>query len=237
MMCATLKKAVHEVHLPPRLQAIANMVISCSVVYDIGTDHAWLPIFLLQRERCQMAVASDVRPGPLKRAAEHVKQAGLENRIDTRLSDGFEHLEPTDQDTVILAGLGGKTIMDILESVKARKPTLVIQAMKSLPELRTFLSCRGYRIEDEDLVCEKKQVYPVMRVRYSGDAYRLSSLETWLGPVLLQKKPFGFSLYKGKVVAALRRQARGNPELITVARQVEAIFEKDKKTNPNREDT
>lgn len=228
-MRTNLRPSANKINLAPRLRAIADLVTNCSVVYDIGTDHAWLPIWLLQQKRCQMAVASDVRPGPLKRAAEHVKQVNLESLISTRLSDGFENLEPTSHDTVILAGLGGKTIMNILESDKARKPVLVIQAMKSLPELRAFLSRKGYRIDDEDLACEKKRVYPVMRVRYTGDSYRLSPVEIWLGPVLTKKQPAGFSLYKEAVAETLRRQARGNPELASVAHQVETFPEREEK--------
>ena len=102
--------------LSKRLKAVADMVGTGSVLADIGTDHAYIPIWLVSRGSVPRAVAMDVNEGPLKRAQENILQNGLEEKIETRLSDGFKALAPGEADTAVIAGMGGGLTVRILKN-------------------------------------------------------------------------------------------------------------------------
>ena len=104
-----------EVKLSKRLERIASFVQPGSRVADIGTDHGYVPIWLVQKGVCPSALAMDVRKGPLERAEEHVEEVGLSGKIELRLSDGLAKLKAGEADTVVIAGMGGKLTCRILE--------------------------------------------------------------------------------------------------------------------------
>lgn len=89
-----------------RMQAVADMVTPGGKVADVGTDHGYVPIYLIEQNKAFHAIAMDVRKGPLARAGENIVRFGCSGRIETRLSDGLERLEPNEADTVIIAGMG-----------------------------------------------------------------------------------------------------------------------------------
>lgn len=211
--------------LPFRLQAIAQMVPPCDVIFDIGTDHALVPIWLIQNNRCQKAVAADVRPGPLDRAQKNINRYQAQARVQTILTDGLTGLSPGQDDVVILAGLGGHEIMRIIGKTPAPCSTLVIQAMKSLPELRSFLYQKGYRIQEERLVFEKRHFYPILHVQWDGIPETLDGLKAWVGPVLLEKKPPLLAEYLSHLRRQMLRQVRGNPALADIIDEVGTTLE------------
>lgn len=106
--------------LSERLRAVAALVMSGGTVADIGTDHAYIPIYLIQTDAVSRAIAMDVNPGPLSRAREHIAQYGLESEIETRLSDGLAALRPGEADSVVIAGMGGALMRRILEEGRDR---------------------------------------------------------------------------------------------------------------------
>ena len=104
--------------LSKRLQVIADMIPEGGVLADVGCDHGFLDIYLVQTGKIQGAIAMDVRKGPLAAATAHVREAGLENRIETRLSDGLEAMMPGEAATLVCAGMGGPLMQRILRATR-----------------------------------------------------------------------------------------------------------------------
>lgn len=210
--------------LSPRLQAVADLVPPCNCLYDIGTDHAWLPISLVSQKHCRQAVAADLRAGPLERAARHVRESGLDDRITLRLTDGLQDLAPGPDDVVVLSGLGGHEIMRIIGGRGRDCRCLVLQPMKTLPELRSWLYAQGYRIEQEQIACDRGRYYPVLRAVYCGSPQAISLLAAWVGPDLLLRKPDLLKSYLRHLQPRLLRHGRSRPELLELADQIAALI-------------
>ncbi len=154
--------------LSTRLSAVAELAIGARRLADIGTDHAYVPIYLALYKNLDRALAMDINPGPLQRAQEHIRQYHLEDRIQTRLSDGAAKLRPGEADTAVIAGMGGALTIRILtegqknlESVE----TLVLQPQSEVEDVRRFLHRQGYCILRENMVKDEGKYYPMMLVR------------------------------------------------------------------------
>jgi len=148
--------------LTPRLKLIASLVPNGSTVADIGTDHAYIPIYLVNSGVCENAIASDKSIGPLKIAEENIKLYGCENLIEVCQSDGLGDYSIGEADTVIIAGMGGLLIAEILESGKDVAKSfsrLILQPMTAGTELREYLIANGYIISDEKVAREKDKFY------------------------------------------------------------------------------
>ena len=147
--------------LTPRLNCIVNYVNNSETTADIGTDHAYVPIELINSGRAKRVIASDIKPGPLKIAKSHIEKRGLSDRIETRLGSGLSVLAPGEADYIIIAGMGGELICDILKenTETARLSRLVIQPMNGQYELRRYLIENGFTIEREDIENEAHRVY------------------------------------------------------------------------------
>lgn len=157
------------VQLSERLRAVADLAGNAEVVADVGTDHGYIPVFLVSSGRAKRAVAMDVNEGPLKRAQENIRQYGLETRIETRLSDGLQALEPGEAQVVVIAGMGGALMMRILaegETAAHGAERLVLQPQSELYAFRRFLAARGYHITEEDMVYEDGKYYSMMAVKW-----------------------------------------------------------------------
>ncbi len=156
-----------------RLQAVADMVSWGSRLADVGTDHGYVPIFLVLENRIPSAVAMDINQGPLERARLHIRQYGLEKSVETRLSDGLAKLLPGEADSILIAGMGGMLTVRILEGgreILQGAKELILQPQSDIREVRLFLKKNGYRIEAENMVEEDGKFYPMMRaVREQGD--------------------------------------------------------------------
>lgn len=151
--------------LSKRLETIASLVPSGSVVADIGTDHGYIPIFLVSEGISPSAYAMDVRKGPLKRAEEHVREAGLENQITLRLSDGLRELKAGEADTVVIAGMGGELICRILEEgrhVWETTKRLILSPQSEPAAVRHYLEVHGFVILQEKMLREDGKYYVVM---------------------------------------------------------------------------
>ena len=153
--------------LSKRLYAVAGLVTEGASVADIGTDHGYVPIYLVERGIASKVIALDVNQGPLNRARMHIVGHGLGDRIETRLSDGLARIRPGEVDTVIVSGMGGPLTIRILQEGKEvadQLNTLILQPQSEICRVRRFLTENGYRIEQEDMVLEDGKYYPVMRV-------------------------------------------------------------------------
>ncbi len=167
--------------LSPRLAAIARQVPEGSRLADIGTDHAFLPVYLLLNGTIPSAVASDVNPGPLERGRETARQAGVEEKLDFRLSDGLAGLGEDEAEVIVIAGMGGQLIARILsEAPWTREKLLLLQPMTAQPELRRWLNGNGCRIQRETVVREGEKLYVILTVLGGQDTpYSLGEL--WAG--------------------------------------------------------
>lgn len=158
--------------LSRRLSAVAAFVMEGNRLCDVGCDHAFLPIALVESGRVPSAIAMDVREGPLAIAERNVAEAGLAEKIETRLSDGLEMLRPGEADTIVLAGMGGRLMLDILArgiEVAWTVKEWVLQPQSEVSEVRRWLRVSGFAVVDEEMVCERGKYYPVLRVRVGGE--------------------------------------------------------------------
>ncbi|MCL2388580.1 MAG: class I SAM-dependent methyltransferase [Defluviitaleaceae bacterium] len=161
-----------------RLTAILNCIDKCETLADIGTDHAYLPIEAINAGLCERAIACDIGIGPLKMADFNIQTAGLQNRIETRLGDGLAPLQEGEADCIVIAGMGGMRILEILsaEPNKAKNAKLILQPQHDLEELRRFLHANKYNIIEEKLAWERSRFYVIMVARF------LSSTENEIAP-------------------------------------------------------
>jgi len=174
---------IRSFHLSPRLQSIANEVLRGMVVADVGTDHAYLPVWLLCEGIIPSAIAADLREGPLERAKLTAVRYGASDRISLRLCDGLSAVSPEEVDCIAIAGMGGETIATILAEApwtKEGSHLLLLQPMSSQEDLRKFLTEQGYIIEREILSREGDTIYLTLRVS-AGEAASYSLAEQWVG--------------------------------------------------------
>ncbi|MCD7946877.1 MAG: class I SAM-dependent methyltransferase [Oscillospiraceae bacterium] len=153
--------------LSPRLRAVAQFVPQGARLADVGTDHAYLPVWLLQREQIVSAIASDLREGPLERARATAARYGMEARIRFCLGNGLARIMPDEVDTIVIAGMGGETISAILAAapwLKMGGHRLILQPMSAQEDLRAWLAQNGYRIEQESLSREGETLYVALLV-------------------------------------------------------------------------
>lgn len=167
------EKRSMEVKLSLRLAAVAHMVTPGNRVCDVGCDHGFLSIYLVQKKISPRVIAMDVRSGPLSRGAEHIADYGLGYYIDTRMSDGLKSLEDGEADTLVCAGMGGRLMKRIL--LEGREKTrglreLILQPQSDVPSFRKFLREEGYRTLGENMIEEEGKFYPMMKVVPAGEA-------------------------------------------------------------------
>lgn len=161
------------IKISERLQVAASMICEGNRLADVGTDHGYVPIYLLQQKRIPSAIAMDINLGPLERAKEHIRLYQLEEYIQTRLSDGVEALLPGEADSILIAGMGGGLIIHILEDGEAicqEASELILQPQSELCRVRKFLDEHGYVVDAEEMVLEEGKYYPMMRVHYDANA-------------------------------------------------------------------
>lgn len=176
--------------LSQRLFAVSSLVTDGYRLADIGTDHGFVPIFLVEEGRIPSAIAMDVRPGPLQRARDHILEHALEDRIQTRLSDGLTELEAEEADTVLIAGMGGALTVRILE--EGSDPNLgikelILQPQSEIEIVRRYLEGSGWKIVEEKMVFEDGKYYPMMRCL--PGTMDLTEMQARYGPCLMTQRP------------------------------------------------
>ncbi len=149
-----------------RLKTVADSVTGGNRVADVGCDHAYIAIHLAENNIAPRVVAMDVNKGPLSKARENIKVRGLEDRIETRLSDGLDRLNPGEADTVVIAGMGGALMVRILtegEAALKEVKELILQPQSEIFLVRRHLHANGYRIESEKMVKEEDKYYIIIK--------------------------------------------------------------------------
>lgn len=158
--------------LDKRLQMLFSCIESCHCVADIGTDHGFLPIALLKAEKCTKAIACDISAPSLSKAEKNSRIQGVD--LECRLSDGLAQLKENEADCIVIAGMGGILISEILEreKEKALNATLVLQPMTAVKELREYLCQNGFMIQSEDMVfCDGKLYHAIVTKRGQTKEY------------------------------------------------------------------
>lgn len=176
--------------LSPRLKAIAEKVPQGSKVADIGTDHGFIPVYLVKNGVAPKVIASDISRNSLEKTKMLVKEQGFSDSIEVRLGSGLKVLKGGEVDTVIIAGMGGKLIKNILEEspdILKDISRLILQPMSSQSKLRHWLIQNDFTIKDEELVLDNGRIYEIMLVEH-GKQEQWNDIELEISPRLIEKK-------------------------------------------------
>lgn len=173
-----------------RLTTIADMVIKDKAVADIGADHALLSIYMMERRLISNAIVTDIIDGPYERAKKAVNDSPYRNNIEVRKGDGIDIINPHEVATVIIAGMGGDTIADIISRDWDKSESFtrfILQPMSRPNILRKLLANRGWVLLEERLVYENGKYFIILSYKPNNTPYELSPLEIDIGPMLLIK--------------------------------------------------
>ena len=176
--------------LSKRLSAVASLVTEGASVADVGTDHAYIPIYLAQNGISSHIIAVDINRGPLEKAREHISEYGFDAAIQTRLSDGLSAVLPGEADTMIAAGMGGGLVIRILQNspeVVKSLHAFILQPQSEIHKVREYLNRSGFVVAEEDMVEEDGKYYPVMKLIH-GEEPPFSAEELYYGRKLIEKK-------------------------------------------------
>jgi tRNA (adenine22-N1)-methyltransferase len=210
----------NRMHLTPRLRTILSLVPAGARLADIGTDHALIPTALLRHGTISFAIASDIGQGPLESAARTAQQFGIREGLSLRLGAGLQTVQHGEVDTIVIAGMGGETMITILQDdpwALDGDCLLLLQAMTGQAELRHYLLAHGGRIEEERICREGRRLYTVMAVRGGSEPIE-RSLEACCVSEALCRDPQAKQYLKErlareeKICAALRSASRPKPE-------------------------
>lgn len=216
-------------HLPlsKRLQVCCNYISPGSRVADIGCDHGYLGIHLLQAGIASSVIASDVREGPLQSAIRNAGKYGVRDKMTFHLSDGVRNI-PRDFDVMVCAGMGGDTMVSIFEAapwLKNEQYRMVLQCQSKTPMLRQYLSEQGFRITEETVLRDGRFLYTVMAVVYQPDYPRLTVGQYHFPPALLNNPAPELPEYYGRIVFSLNRtlQYQQDPQLLAALAELNAL--------------
>lgn len=190
-------------NLGPRLCSAIPFLQSGEIVADIGTDHAYLPILLVREGIARHAVACDIGTGPIERAREHIRAAGMEEKIDTLQTDGLHGVERWEPTAILIFGMGGELIVKILSEtawVKTGRIRLILQPMSHAEILRAWLRDNGFAITGET-VTKEKHFYQTLCATYQGVGEDYTAAELAVGKVNLQTDP---ALYRALIAQRIR---------------------------------
>lgn len=216
-------------HLPisDRLLACAAFVHPGDRIADVGCDHGYLSIHLLQQGIAASAICSDVKEQPLQSAVRNAEKYGLRDKMEFCLSDGVQNI-PRDFDCMVCAGMGADTMVSILEAapwLKDKKYRLVLQCQSKTPMLRKYLSDNGYSIIQECVLRDGRFLYTVMEAAYSPDAPRLTPAQCYLPPVLPENEDA--NAYRKWVIGGLEIavQHQHNPDKEKILQELEDTYD------------
>lgn len=215
------------IKLTPRLQAIADRIPPGIRIVDVGTDHAYIPAWLVGQGICPGTWATDIQTGPLDNARETLTREGLEAQIELRLGPGLVPMRGENPQGVIIAGMGGILISEILSAdMKLAKQAeiLVLQPMSGFKELRRWLVTHGFRITDECLVQDGKRLYEIITAK-AGEGQEPDSFKDLVGYCLpVSKDPLFPQFIRNQIrrfekIIVEAGMTTGTEELINECRQ------------------
>lgn len=213
---------VNADYLSKRLATVASYVPKNSRLLDVGSDHAYLPVYLAHQKRIKFGVASEVARGPYHNMVREIKSAGLLSILHPRLADGLTALRSHDHVNVItIAGMGGLLITEILRrgiSYLKNGPRLILQPNVDAYEVRKWLMVHHYRVVHERIIADHHHLYEIIVARVSRSRVKYNFNQLFFGPLLLKQKSTTFvnkwqaeARHLQKVVAQMRKARRHRP--------------------------
>jgi len=184
---------LRQFELTPRLRMLADLAGNCGSIWDVGTDHGKLPVWLLINGRVRFAVASDIRRGPLESAGKTAEAHNVKDRMRFFLCDGLDAPAEQEIDTITIAGMGGDTIAGILDRapwVVNNETRLLLQPMSSIEDLREFLFSGAYTVLGEHLVRERDKLYLIIEAKGGGIPEPYDFTDARIGKHLKNDKEF-----------------------------------------------
>ena len=182
---------MEEIKINDRLFTAIQFVRPNKRLADIGTDHAYLPIFLIANGIVSNAVAADINQGPLDKAEENIQKYGYSNNIKTVLCDGLQNINPDSVDDIAIFGMGGELIVKIIDEaswLKDKEKRLILQPMTHPEKLREYLANNGFRIIGEQLSKDRGKIYQTICVEYDGEIRNFDIFTLHFGEFITQNK-------------------------------------------------
>ena len=174
-----------------RLKAIVSMIGECDSVIDVGTDHGYVPIYLVKNAIIKKAIASDINRGPVAKAKNNIDINKTSQQISCRLGSGLSTVKKGEVQIAIIAGMGGNLIRDIIDAdldvVKELK-YMVLQPVQNAEVLREYLYSTGYDIIDEEICYEDGKFYEIIKARYNTRPVSLEDIYYEISKILLDKR-------------------------------------------------
>ena len=209
------------VSLSKRLNAVASLVKLGSSVADVGTDHGYIPVYLVENKISPFVVAMDINEKPLASCKSLVKAAGFEDVILTRLSNGLEKLDKGECDTVIIAGMGAELIVDILSNCDfVNELHLILQPMTHPEIARKYLYDNGFEINNDFIVNDGKHSYSIFDANYTGKITPKVQKDYFLGNIT----DFSQKEYFLHLLNYLKNKSKSGADLSDVISAVEEIL-------------
>ncbi len=194
--------------LGPRLKTAAEFVRKNRIVADVGTDHAYLIAYLILNNISPFGYACDINSNPLKKALSTVKEYGIENKVELVLCDGLDKITKDSVDDIVIAGMGGETIVSILDACpwsKTQDKHYILQPMSKAGDLRRYLCENGFEIEQEKAVKDSDKLYTVMSVFYTGNKTVPSDLFCEIGSVVQNNDEVSRAYIKNRAESILKK--------------------------------
>lgn len=177
---------MRQFKLDNRLQTCANFITDGAVIADVGTDHAYLPIWLVMNNKIKGAIASDINILPLKRAEKNLKKYNIKDKIKLLQSDGLKKINPWEVDEIVISGMGGELIAQIIDAapwVKNEKKRLILQPASSESDLRIYLRDNRFKLEKEKAIISLGKIYTVISVVYTGKIEKTAIEYPYVGKI------------------------------------------------------
>ncbi len=203
-----------KIPLSIRLKKIYDIMPECNCFADIGTDHAYLPVYMCAMGKCKTAIASDIVSGPLERANATILKFGMSDKISVRLGPGVSTLSSDEADVVSIAGMGGLIIAQILEQgryVLKNATKIIVQPMTAVEDLREYLYKNNWNIEQEYLVKENDKLYNILSISSSDSntAFEPGDIDIFIGRHLIEDKPDLYNEYLERKIFKLDKMIAG----------------------------
>lgn len=216
--------------LDNRLKLCADFVRNGAKLADIGTDHAYLPVWLCRIGRCPCAIAADINPEPLKRGQSTIIESGMSGRIETRLSDGLKEIKSDEADDIVIAGMGGELIAKILSECSFAADSskhFILQPMTKSEVLIAWLCENGFKILKQDCCVASGKCYTVILAEYSGEKHIADELYCYLGELSAKSNETHLRFIEGHL-NRLSKQAVGDVRFAVLADKIrEKIYDND----------
>ncbi|SQC02730.1 putative SAM-dependent methyltransferase [Clostridium tetanomorphum] len=174
-----------------RLKTIADMVNKCQCCADIGTDHGYLPIYLVKNGILNKVIASDINKGPIEKAKKNIKAEGLNEFIECRIGGGLTTIKPGEVNLAIIAGMGGNLIRDIIEesnNIFKSLDYIIAQPVQNPEVLREHIYNKGYSILEENLCIDDNKFYEIIKIKYNNTHEEIDPIFYEVSKYLFNKK-------------------------------------------------